>query len=179
MSDFNEDASPCYYCGEAADSVDHVVPQSLVDAAMNSGEAALFAALNDRRRRMTVPCCHECNGLAGWKYHQTLEERAAYVRRRLAHRHRKVLEMPDWASSELMELSEQLRNLVLARLIKRDEIRRRLRYRAAGALPINDELRELARTINASSAGRAEIPPSTLPGAELSSVEPASNLGPV
>lgn len=148
MSDFDEEALPCYYCGEPADTVDHVVPQSMLDAARDSGEEVLIAALQDRRRRMTVACCQECNNLAGAKYHASLIERSEYVRTRLGHRHRKVLTMPDWSATELMELSEQLRNLVLARLIERDLVRRRLRYRAAGVLPIQAELRALAEAVS-------------------------------
>ena len=126
------DENPCYYCGLAADTVDHVVPQSLLDAVRGSGDDALIAAVTRRRRTMVVPACRECNMLAGAKYHETLDERARYVRERLAHRHRKVLSMPDWSPSELAELSANLRSLVIAGLVERDTVRRRLRWRAKG-----------------------------------------------
>ncbi|HSW43196.1 MAG TPA: hypothetical protein VLM76_11865, partial [Patescibacteria group bacterium] len=125
-----DEANPCYYCGLAADSVDHVVPRSILDALVDSGLDGVTAAIIRRSRQMVVPCCRECNNLAGAKYHETLAERAAFVRERLAHRHRKALAMPDWSATELAELSPGLRGLVIAGLFDRDLLRRRLRFRA-------------------------------------------------
>jgi hypothetical protein len=127
-----DEANPCYYCGIAADGVDHVVPRSVINSLRDSGLDEASAVALGRARRLIVPCCRECNGLAGAKYHDTLAERAAFVRERLAHRHRKALAMPDWSASELAELSHGLRGLVIAGLFERDLLRRRLRYRARG-----------------------------------------------
>jgi hypothetical protein len=125
MSDFDVLAQPCFYCGLPADTIDHVVPQSLLQAVRDSGEEGLIAAIDERHRRMTVRACHECNSLAGGKYHQRLDERAEYIRKRLAERYRKALAMPDWADTELMGLSERLRNYVISALLRRDLVLRR------------------------------------------------------
>lgn len=117
----------CYYCGQPADTIDHVVPTSLLDAIRNSGDVGLIAAITERRRKMTVQACRECNLLAGAVYDQTLADRKARIAKRFERRHRRALEMPDWADSELMELSPGLRGYVLNALIERDYLRERLR----------------------------------------------------
>ena len=117
----------CYYCDQLADTIDHVVPTSLLEAVRDSGDAALIAAVQERRRRMTVQSCRECNGLAGAVYDQTLAERRRRIAARFERRHRRELETPDWADSELMELSEWLRGYVMRSIMERDELRRRLR----------------------------------------------------
>lgn len=117
----------CYYCGAAADTIDHVVPQSLITAARDSGDEAVIRAVSERRRRMTVPCCRDCNGLAGAVYDQTLAGRKARIAEKFERRNRRKLEMPDWAPTELMEISQQLRGYVLNALVERDNLRERLR----------------------------------------------------
>ena len=139
-----DEANPCYYCGAVAETIDHVVPRSLIESLINSGVDELTAVALNGSRRMLVPCCRECNGLAGSKYHETLAERAEFVRGRLARRHRKALAMPDWSASELAELSQGLRGFVIAGLYERDDLRRRLRYRSRGLTPMDARLRDLA-----------------------------------
>lgn len=51
----------CTYCGELADTRDHVVPRSY----LNTGT--------------TVPACRQCNGLLSSKLHITIESRAHYL----------------------------------------------------------------------------------------------------
>lgn len=138
-----EAENPCYYCGSPADTIDHVVPRSLLVSITDSGVDELTAAAMKRSRRMTVPACRECNGLAGAKFHETLAERAEFVRTRLGQRYRKALAMPDWSATELAELAPGLRGYVIAGLIERDLLRRRLRYRAKGLTPIAPSVREL------------------------------------
>jgi hypothetical protein len=129
---FAPGATACYYCGMPAETTDHVIPQSLIHAVKRSGDEMLLLAVEDPRRRMTVPACRECNGLAGYKYHETLADRAQYVRERLAHKHRKALATPDWEPRELFQLSATLRRRVIAALYERDLTRRRLRDRHDG-----------------------------------------------
>ena len=140
----DENANPCYYCGDPADTVDHVVPRSVIESITDSGVDDLIAAALRRRRRLLVPACRECNTLAGAKYHETLAERTDYVRERLARKYRKALAMPDWSASELVDLSDGLRGLVINGLYERDLIRRRLRYRARGLTPMSASVRGIA-----------------------------------
>lgn len=123
-----DELSACHYCHQTADTIDHVVPRALIIAATDSGDAALIAAVSERRRRMTVTSCRECNHLAGAVYDQTLALRRARIADKFERRHRRVLEMPDWSDTELMELSPQLRGYVINAVVKRDELRERLRW---------------------------------------------------
>ncbi len=121
------DLIECYYCGAPADTIDHVVPRAFIIAATDSGDAALIAAITERRRRMTVTACQECNSMAGAVYDQTLTIRRVRIADRFERRHRRALATPDWADTELMDLSPMLRNYVLNGLMKRDELLARLR----------------------------------------------------
>ena len=132
MSDWNDLPDPCYYCGLPADTIDHVVPQSILKAVHDSGEEALYSAIYERGRRLTVPACRECNSLAGAKYHHTLAERLAYVQAGLRRRYQQTLSIPDWSDSELMQLSPMLRNRVISTIMARDLVRRRLGYHRGG-----------------------------------------------
>ena len=117
----------CHYCGQLADTIDHVVPTSLLLAVRDSGDERLIAAVSERHRKMTVTACRECNQLAGAVYDQTLADRRARVAVKFERKHRRQLEMPDWADTELMSLSDQLRGYVMWGLIERDELRGRLK----------------------------------------------------
>ena len=76
--------TPCYYCGLPATCIDHVVPLSLINSLE---DADLLEIMLNRRRRLTVDACHECNALLGGRYFPLLSERVAYVKKRLAKRH--------------------------------------------------------------------------------------------
>jgi hypothetical protein len=119
---------PCHYCGLPADTIDHVVPQAMILDARDSGDEALLAAVTERRRRMVVPACRECNGLGRSVMDPTLAARTLRIKSRLRMRHRKALAMPDWSDTELMDLSERLRNLVIGAIYERDELRKRIAW---------------------------------------------------
>lgn len=121
--------APCHYCGLLADTVDHVIPQSILANIHNGGDTALTALVSDRRRRLVVPCCRECNGLAGAVLDRSLADRTARVRARLARRYRKALSMPDWSHAELAALGDGMHALIRAGLEERDTTRRRLAWK--------------------------------------------------
>jgi hypothetical protein len=119
---------PCHYCGMPADSIDHVVPQAVLDDARDSGDEALLAAVTERRRRLIVAACRECNSLARSVMDPTLAARTARVKVALRRRHRKALAMPDWSDRELMEVSVGIRLLVIHAINERDILRQRLAW---------------------------------------------------
>lgn len=122
------DIACCYYCGEPAGSVDHVVPQSMLQTLRVLGDDAVSAILARHGRRMTVPCCRECNSVLSNKYFDTLEKRRTHLKQRMRQRYRKILRMPDWSDRELSQLGDRLQEAVIGALVKRDIILRRLRY---------------------------------------------------
>lgn len=122
------DVARCYYCGEPAGSVDHVVPQSMLEMLRIMGDDAVSAILARHGRRMTVPCCMECNSVLGNKYFDTLEKRKNYLKRRMRQRYKKILRTPDWSDRELSQLGDRLQEYVITAIVRRDIILRRLRY---------------------------------------------------
>lgn len=116
----------CFYCGQAADSIDHVVPKSLLrDLADDPQAKALLIA---RGRILEVDCCRQCNSLLGSDYDQTLAERKARLRQRLRRRYARLLNMPDWTDSELGHMGRYLQQYILAHSAQRDWVRERLAY---------------------------------------------------
>jgi hypothetical protein len=127
--DYLSESPPrCYYCGEPAGSVDHVVPQSMLEMLRIMGDDAVSSVLARHGRRMTVPCCMECNSVLGNKYFDTLEKRKAHLKQRMRQRYKKILRMPDWSDRELGQLGGRLQEHVISALVKRDIILQRLRY---------------------------------------------------
>lgn len=118
----------CYYCGLPADGIDHVVPQSLLNAAKLATDLDSYLALQARGRIMTVPSCQQCNSILGAHYDHTLEARKARLKDRLRTKLKKHLSMPDWSDTELMELSPRMRDYVLEGQILKRMAQERLRW---------------------------------------------------
>jgi len=118
----------CHYCGLPADSTDHVVPQSLLRAIRDSGDERLLREVSERRRKMTVTACRECNSLASAKYDDTLADRKRRVQLALRRKYKRVLAMPDWSHHELADMSELMQAWIIAGLLERDELRSRVSW---------------------------------------------------
>jgi hypothetical protein len=85
----------CVYCGQRANSRDHVQARSHVASLL---DLVKFHGLT------TVPSCMECNALAGAKVFPTLGAKRRYIQRVLRKRYQKVLKMPDWTEQELEKI---------------------------------------------------------------------------
>ena len=101
----------CFYCGEGASDVEHVIPFSLV------GECT-----------PKVWSCSECNSIASNSLFETIEEKRAYIQNKLRIRYKRVLNYPDWAVDELEELSYTLRQSVISGMEAKKWIERRLKW---------------------------------------------------
>lgn len=100
----------CAYCGDPADTLDHVVPRSYDDTASFG-------------RDKCVPACATCNTMLGNVFFHTVGERAAYLVRGYRWRYRKVLRSVAWDDDELAELGYALRKSVTASIkIKHDVV---------------------------------------------------------
>jgi hypothetical protein len=60
-----------------------------------------------------VDCRHECNNLAGAAPHKTVDDRRAYLKRKLRSRYKKLLNAAVWSEEELAELGPNIRRQVL------------------------------------------------------------------
>jgi hypothetical protein len=120
------DETRCFYCGLSADTVDHVIPRSALEILADDPDA--LRALADRRRRLTVVACRECNGLARATVQETLAERRTFVKERMRLRYAGVLATPSWTDAELMQLRSGLRKRVIVAMATKAIIERRLRW---------------------------------------------------
>lgn len=118
----------CYSCGEDATGIDHVVPQAMLQTLSMLEDAEVTAILVRFNRRLTVPCCGDCNSTLSNSYQDTLEKRKAELKRRLRRRFKKFIEMPDWTDRELSQLGYRLQQHVIGAVAKKEMILRRLRY---------------------------------------------------
>lgn len=117
---------PCHYCGQPADTEDHVLPQTIaeqVGAVDPTLLAALHAPFGDTR---TVPACRECNSLLGPRYDRNLSSRKARLKSILRRRYKGLLTMPEWPLSDLRELEGGLLRFVEARVVQREIVRARI-----------------------------------------------------
>ena len=118
----------CFYCGLPADSIDHVIPKSLLRMLAVLGDSFVAKILKNRHRVHMVRSCKDCNSVLGRNYFDKLPQRKAYIKRRLRQRHHAILAMPTWEDSDFGEMSEGLRNWILKEQERRDIIKERLRW---------------------------------------------------
>lgn len=118
----------CYYCGLPAGTIDHVVPQSLLDEWLRLGDVENYQLATGRGRVLTVPACQQCNSILGAKYDPTLLDRKSRLKTRLRQKYRRVLGMPDWTPEQLAALGPRLRQHVEQGLRLRALIRRRIAW---------------------------------------------------
>ena len=118
----------CYYCGDPATTIDHVVPQSLLRRLEALGDPLVTASLVSRSRIMEVDCCRDCNCRLGNRYHATIGERREALKALLRKKHYRLLSGPLWTASEIYELGPGLQTYVRAMATKRAWIASRIAY---------------------------------------------------
>jgi len=118
----------CYYCGLPASSIDHVVPQKLLQESIIAGDTDSYLELISRGRVLEVDSCQQCNSILGAGYDKTLADRKARLKQRLAKKLMRDLSTPDWSEEQLAELSPLLRTWVRQALIRKQIAQERLRW---------------------------------------------------
>ena len=121
----------CFYCGEPADTIDHVPPLSRVSDYESIGLV--------RDQYFLVSCCQRCNILLGSTLQDSLFDRLAELRSILLVRHRAQLNMPDWSESEIAELGVAMRDEVERGLREYNRIADALEY-TGGEQALSDYL---------------------------------------
>jgi len=111
----------CVYCGMIADSRDHFPPASLT------------------MRGLLLPCCFECNALAGTDHPVDFALRSKMVKNKLMHRYRKALKVPVWESEDLREMGRTLKGEIKAWQGKRRITQSRLAWNAESYLASIDK----------------------------------------
>lgn len=117
-------SNPCTYCGAAASDQDHVIPQSRrPDFVEYGGWKAVYPDVPD-----TVPSCAECNGLAGAKLFNSVDEKRDYIHLRLEKRYGRVMGIPQWEKEGLDELGPTLRAYVTSGQALAQSVKARLAW---------------------------------------------------
>jgi hypothetical protein len=117
----NQDLAPCVYCGVAANSIDHVPPQSARPRLLELG-------LERKYPFFEVEACRECNSALGARGLWTLVARRDYIKKFLRRRYRGFLNIPDWTDTELAQLSPMMLEYTLNGIAIRDFTRDRISY---------------------------------------------------
>lgn len=117
-----ESAGVCTYCGALATTRDHLTPVSRNHAARNGRRVENFGAVP------WVMACVECNSILGDFSCPDVPARAGHIAIWISRRYAKALSLPDWAPGELLDVSENMRRIILGGLHERDCLRHRLAY---------------------------------------------------
>lgn len=117
----------CYYCGQIANTVDHVIPKSTL-IKLDSLEDSETTLSILGRRKLTVPSCRECNCLLSDSIQESLTERKAYLKRKLRKRYARLLDMPRWEDEEVGELGCNLNQYIKMSINKKRLVRFRLEW---------------------------------------------------
>lgn len=116
--------SPCYYCGQIATSIDHVIPHSIRQR-LSEGIENPITALT-----ITVPSCRECNSTLGARVYGngTLKDRKEACKVHIRKKYKNFLKIPIWTENEIKELGPELEMYVRHGLILKQFVESRLRW---------------------------------------------------
>jgi|LakMenE18May11ns_1017448.scaffolds.fasta_scaffold9922471_1 hypothetical protein len=92
-------ADDCVYCGETADTQDHLLPRGY------TGEA-------ERKIVPVVPACRECNSTLNDIYMPDVIERRNYLHNKYRSKYRKFLTKVIWGPSDLEQFGPQIRTAI-------------------------------------------------------------------
>lgn len=124
-------AKMCWYCGDPADTVDHVPPLSCVG--------------DERERHWLLPACRECNCALSPCGSNEPGYRCLFIWERYSHKYRKFLGALNWTADDYKEaaLDDRLEDYVRDWDMQAKRAKRRVAF-AMAASHINPELAETA-----------------------------------
>ncbi len=118
------DEWPCYYCGDEAECIDHLIPFKVRQCGKRNGTHLGFGP--------RVRACKDCNSILGAVGIFTLDGRKEFIATKLKKKLKKLQSIPHWSEEELAELGYSLRSHVESGLAQRDALLRR--YEVASLL---------------------------------------------
>jgi len=110
----------CIYCGQPADTLDHVPPLNRIDDYESLGLA--------QEQYVLAPACRSCNSTAKDNLEDGILQRIEAVKDRIAKNLRKYLQRVEWDEEELAELGPNILSAVKANNIKTELAISRLEY---------------------------------------------------
>ena len=115
----------CYYCGQPASTIDHVIPKSILKQLTTLEDAEITHAIL-RKRALKVSACRECNCLLSDSLQDSLTDRKQYLKQKLRKRYAKLLGIPKWEDEEMENLGYNLSSYIKMSIKKKRLIRFRL-----------------------------------------------------
>lgn len=110
----------CVYCGDPADSIDHVPPISRVDD---------YRALGMRYEEyLLVKSCMDCNSILKDDLHRDIFERIEVLKYRLKRKIKKDDYALQWSDEDVKRLGRGLRSKVVSAMKKIESTQRRIDY---------------------------------------------------
>lgn len=118
------DIKKCYYCGDDAETKDHIIPISYYYSGKREGRhlTAKYGKEN------LIDCCKECNSLASNKVFNNVEAKKEYIQDKIWNKYKKIINMPEWTDEELNELEGYLRKSIKIKILARRWILNRVNY---------------------------------------------------
>lgn len=105
----------CIYCGDVAQSRDHIIPTS-------------FTGVERRNSVLTVPACIQCNSAIGDTPVYAIDMRRAVAQGFLKRKYARVLKRPDYTPEEVAEFEGALRRAVILGLEEKRHVLERLAW---------------------------------------------------
>lgn len=122
------DAKACYYCGEPATSVDHVIPRKALQMLRTLNDSTVTEEILGGRV-LLVPACRECNSALGATIDLSLLNRRRRAKEHIINKYFQYLNMPNWSDKEISEKGYSLRQLIIRGQDEKARATNRLRYK--------------------------------------------------
>lgn len=111
----------CVYCGDPADTIDHVPPLTRVEdyRALRRGKESY----------LMVKACRPCNSMLGDDLHADIFERIDSVKYRLKRQIKRDDYALQWSKQDIALLGKNLRSKVVSSMKRIEAVQRRIDYR--------------------------------------------------
>jgi hypothetical protein len=124
MINENYETKKCAYCGEDANTVDHIIPVSYYYSGKRSG----LHLTSEYGKENLADCCQECNYLASNKVFDSLEEKRKYIQEKLTIKYKKIINSPFWNDDEIKEMGYKFKKEIKIQQLSRKWILNRINY---------------------------------------------------
>jgi hypothetical protein len=124
MIDENGDIEKCFYCGEDADTKDHIIPVSFYYSGKRKGRHLT----SEYGKENLISSCRECNSIAGNKVFDDVYEKKDFIQQRLKFKYKKVINLPFWSEEEIKEMGSSLRKDIRIEQLARKWVLNRIDY---------------------------------------------------
>lgn len=114
------DVMKCHYCGDPSGCLDHCPPLSWVDV------MGIGYFWEEKIPLVKVPACMECNGVLAAHKLFSFEERRQYLEMAMKRRYKRLLKLPAWSESQIVELKGKLKRFVGSGQAKKEWVEQRL-----------------------------------------------------